>query len=143
MSKPIENSLKTQRLARGWSQEELSRRAGISRTGVSAIESGRLVPSVAAALSLASVLECSVEALFGAAGSLTSAHAEWAWSPTSFPCRYWQAEVGGQNWLYPVENTPGTMLPQDGSSSSAAAIPSDSDPARRTLVLASCDPAVS
>lgn len=139
----MDNLLKTRRVARGWSQEELSRRAGISRTGVSAIESGRLVPSVAAALSLASVLECSVEAIFGGVAGSPSAHAEWAWSPKSFPCRYWQAEVGGRNWLYPVESTPGAMLPQDGSSSSPNALPADADLARRTLVLASCDPAVS
>src|SRR4051794_29327800 len=61
----LPNRVKSHRLKRGWSQAELAHRAGISRTAVSAIEVNRLVPSVAAALSLANALDCSVEELFG------------------------------------------------------------------------------
>lgn len=53
------------RRARGWSQTELAQRAGVTRQLVSAVESGRHSPNVLAALSLARVLETSVEALFG------------------------------------------------------------------------------
>jgi DNA-binding XRE family transcriptional regulator len=51
-------------LARQWSQADLAQRAGISRAAVSAIEGERLSPSVATALALAAVFECSVEELF-------------------------------------------------------------------------------
>lgn len=57
--------VQTRRLARQWSQAELAERAGISRAAVSAIEGERLSPSVATALVLAAVFECSVEELFG------------------------------------------------------------------------------
>ena len=49
----LTNRVKTSRLARGWSQDDLAARAGIFRAGVSAIETERLVPSTAAALALA------------------------------------------------------------------------------------------
>src|SRR5438105_861185 len=48
----------------GVTQSELARRAGVSRGLVSAIELGRHVPSVDAALRLAAALGESVEALF-------------------------------------------------------------------------------
>ena len=58
------NSVLARRRAREWSQADLARRAGISRAAVSAIEGERLSPSVATALALAAVFECSVEELF-------------------------------------------------------------------------------
>ena len=61
--------LAQQRSARGWSQAELARVSAVSRTEISAIETGRLVPSVAVALKLAAVLGESVETLFGNAGA--------------------------------------------------------------------------
>lgn len=50
----------------GLAQAELARRAGVSRGTVSAIEHGRHVPAVDAALRLAGVLGVTVEQLFGA-----------------------------------------------------------------------------
>jgi len=47
--RPLQNRVRAHRLARGWSQEELAARAGVSRAGVSAIETGRFVPSAATA----------------------------------------------------------------------------------------------
>src|SRR5215213_2696436 len=96
------NRVKALRLGRGWSQEELARRAGISRTAVSAVEGNRLVPSVAAALSLAAAFGCSVEELFGVAPSAADGP-EWAWPAPKEPCRFWHAGVGGRTLLYPVE----------------------------------------
>ena len=61
----VRNLVKLYRRQRGWSQAELARRAGVSRTAVSVVEVNRLVPSVAAALSLASAFGCTVEGLFG------------------------------------------------------------------------------
>ncbi|HEX6420566.1 MAG TPA: helix-turn-helix domain-containing protein, partial [Acidimicrobiales bacterium] len=53
------------RAARGLSQRDLSERAGVSRQLVGAVEAGRHVPNVRAALALARALEVPVERLFG------------------------------------------------------------------------------
>src|SRR5262245_9166552 len=111
-AKNLDNRVKLLRQARGWTQDELASAAGLSRTGVSAIESQRLVPSVAAAIGLARALGCSVEDLFGTAPP--AARAEFAWPPTAFPCRYWVAEVTGRMLLYPVESGPQGALLHDG-----------------------------
>jgi putative transcriptional regulator len=60
----LENCLCEKRRERGWSQHKLADLARISRSNVSAIEIGRLAPSIAIALRLAAVFECSVEDLF-------------------------------------------------------------------------------
>src|SRR5439155_11891280 len=101
---PGHNRVWEHRRQRGWTQAELARRAVISRTAVSAIEIGHLVPSVNIALALAGAFGCSVEALFGPVPG-GRADPEWAWPPTQAPCRYWQARVGGRTLRYPVEAT--------------------------------------
>jgi molybdate-binding protein len=107
---------------------------------VSAIESERLSPSVANALALAAVLECSVEELFGHARAVKSGRPEWAWVPRGESVRYWEAEVAQRHLLYPVEAMALNPTPHDGvwqngvQHGKAAA-------AETTLVLASCDPA--
>src|SRR5262245_16408363 len=135
----LDNRVKQLRQARGWTQDELARAAGLSRTGVSAIEAARLVPSVAAALGLANALGCSVEELFGAAATATAA--EFAWVPAAFPCRYWAAEVAGRVLLFPVESGPRGALLHDGVAQHAGDVPFRCEIAKKTLVLASCDPA--
>src|ERR1700760_4463371 len=99
----FENDLRIWRTRRGWSQEELARRSGLSRAGISAIETDRLIPSAAAALALAAALGCRGEDLF----RLRSEPQEvaWAWPPRRDPCRYWHAEVGEVRRLYPAEAT--------------------------------------
>jgi DNA-binding XRE family transcriptional regulator len=71
----IPNALRSCRLECGLTQGELASRAGVSRQLVAAVESGRNVPSVDAALRLAAALGSSVEALFGvpAAPDVTAA----------------------------------------------------------------------
>jgi DNA-binding XRE family transcriptional regulator/molybdate-binding protein len=59
--------LRRRRVEAGLSQTQLARAAGLSRQLVSAVESGRHVPGVAAALALAASLGATVEDLFGAA----------------------------------------------------------------------------
>jgi molybdate-binding protein/DNA-binding XRE family transcriptional regulator len=142
---PIENRVRDHRLSRGWSQDELARRAGLSRAGVSAIETARLVPSAAAALALAAAFGGRVEDLFSLPRPIPEG-ASWAWPPSRTPCRYWQAEVAGRTRLYPVEATPLGVVPHDGvalGADAAAVGPgvADSDP-KATLVMACCDPAV-
>ena len=60
----LENDVRAYRDRLGWSQDELARRSGLSRAGISAIETGRLVPSTGAALALARAFGCTVEDLF-------------------------------------------------------------------------------
>lgn len=144
MADPHPNRIREYRQQCGWSQSELAHRAGVSRAAVSAIEMGRLVPSVASALALAAAFQCSVEDLFGPVPSV-KVDPEWAWQPPSFPARFWLAEVNGQIWRFPVEPTATSVLAHDGIMLSDGTVCSQqgaSDP-RTTLVLACCDPAAS
>jgi molybdate-binding protein/DNA-binding XRE family transcriptional regulator len=137
----LENRLRALRVGRGWSQEDVARLSGLSRTGISAIETSRLVPSAAAALALAAVFECRVEDLFHLPRAEPQ-QAAWAWPPQRDPSRYWHAQVAGQTRLYPVEATPLGVVQHDGVFQAGALHGhSLTDPAR-TLVVACCDPAV-
>lgn len=60
----ISNALARYRRERGFSQAELAGAAGSSRQALSAVESGRAVPSTLLALRLARALGCTVEQLF-------------------------------------------------------------------------------
>jgi molybdate-binding protein/DNA-binding XRE family transcriptional regulator len=139
----LQNEVRAYRSHFGWSQDELARRTGLSRAGISAIETGRLVPSTAAALALAAALECSVEALFRLRGDQTDDRgADWAWAPRAEDMRYWCALVGGRRRLYPVEFSSLGLIPHDGTSADGTCHESIQADPSRTLVLASCDPAV-
>ena len=81
--------------------------------GISAIETGRFVPSAATALTLAAVFACRVEDLFSLATEQRIQPA-WAWQPPHDPCRYWCATVAGRRLLYPVEATNLGAAPHDG-----------------------------
>jgi molybdate-binding protein/DNA-binding XRE family transcriptional regulator len=141
-SNELQNRVRAYRQRLGLSQDELARRSGLSRAGISAVETNRLVPSTVAALALAATLGCRVEDLFftnvNVAAELGDA---WAWSPPKPIWRYWKAEVGGQVRLYPVEASPQGAIPHDGLFESGVARDSGIADARRTLVMASCDPA--
>src|SRR4029077_7301835 len=105
--------LRSRRIRQGWSQEELARRSGLSRTGIGAIETGRIIPSAAAALTLAAALGCRVEDLFHLRRPEPQ-EPRWAWPPGREPCRYWAAEVGGVERFYPAAATPMGFVPHDG-----------------------------
>ncbi|MFN0054585.1 MAG: substrate-binding domain-containing protein [Planctomycetales bacterium] len=136
----LQNHVKLYRAARGWSQLELARQAGISRTEVSAIEIERLVPSVATALALARVLGCRIDDLFTATGE-HSTPPEWAWEPQAEQCRYWQAEVGGRTLQFPAEATSPAAAPHDGVFEFGTLRFRRQLPPEQTLVMACCDPA--
>jgi molybdate-binding protein/DNA-binding XRE family transcriptional regulator len=140
VNKTANNPVQSRRIAREWSQAELAQRAGISRAAVSAIESERLSPSVATALSLAAVFECSVEELFGHARPVGVSAPAWAWMPRAQTSRYWEAAVGGRRRLYPVEAVGLNPTPHDGIWQDGVILEGRSSPAETTLVLASCDP---
>jgi molybdate-binding protein/transcriptional regulator with XRE-family HTH domain len=138
---PFENHLRSRRTDRGWSQEELARRSGLSRAGISAIETGRLIPSAAAALTLAAVLGCRVEDVF-ALRRPEPQESQWAWPPQRDPCRYWAAEVSGIERLFPAGATSMGILPHDGIYRNGSFQTQGCWDPRRTLVVACCDPAV-
>jgi molybdate-binding protein/transcriptional regulator with XRE-family HTH domain len=137
---PLPNHVKRLRHAQGWSQHELARRAGVSRTAISALERQRLVPSVAAALALAAALGCRVEELFGAAPERTEPPV-WAWPAETDPCRIWEAEVQGRTLLYPAEAGAFCAALHDGIVEHGRIRRHRLYAPEQTLVMASCDPA--
>jgi molybdate-binding protein/transcriptional regulator with XRE-family HTH domain len=137
----FETDLRARRTRRGWSQDDVARRSGLSRAGVSAIETGRLIPSAAAALALAEAFGCRVEDLFRIRRRGSEAPS-WAWAPRSLPSRFWAAETGGRVRLYPVEAIPLGMVPHDGVAGTGDVVEAAGFDASRTLVVAGCDPAV-
>lgn len=141
--RPLHNRVRAHRLVRGWSQDELAVRAGVSRAGISAIEQGRIVPSAATALALATVFGCRVEDIFSL-GDTAAQQPQWAWPPPSDPYRYWQVVVAGNKMLYPVEPASLGVVPHDGVCKDGAVGDQhqDSTVPDRTLVIACCDPAV-
>ena len=139
--KMSQNPVHAHRLARHWSQADLARQVGISRTAVSAIEGNRLSPSVATALALAAVFDCSVEELFAPGAQRQPAAPAWAWAPHTEPTRYWEAEVGQRRWLYPVESTALNSLPHDGIWEQGICRERTAVSPEMTLTLATCDPA--
>ncbi len=139
----LKNDVRLIRTRLGLSQAELARRSGLSRAGISAIETGRLIPSTAAALALGGALECTVESLFRLTGTRgVDDRASWAWPPpVTGSCRYWRAQVDGRSLVYPVEVSPLGLLPHDGLFQEGAFCDHPGIDPARTLVLASCDPA--
>lgn len=137
----LKNRVKAARQARGWSQDDLARRSGLSRSGVSAIEIERLVPSAAAALALAKALDCRVEDLFSLAQPDPQG-IQWAQPPAFPPCRYWQADLGGRRLLFPAHALGETLLPHDGVFDGETLHSAPQADPGQTLVMASCDPAV-
>lgn len=127
---------------RGWSQALLAEKGGVSRAEISAIETGRIVPSVAVALRIAATLGEPVETVFGQAAPPVPT---WAWPASSADDgRVWRASVRGRSVVYPAEPTAAGVLPHDACVTggqielrAGAAAP------ERTLVIAGCDPVVS
>ncbi len=115
--------------------------SGIPRSSVSAIEAGRLTPSVTAALAVAKALERGVEELFGGGQAPGLEGDEWAWQPGFETIRYWAAETGGRRLLYPAEPLAGGAWPHDGLCRDGVLHEHGKRDASRTLVLAGCDPA--
>ena len=138
----LRNRVQDYRTARSWSQHDLARRTRLSRTAISAIETGRVAPSTAAALTLAAAFDCRVEDLFTLGGPAERLQPAWAWPPRSDPCAFWRARVGTRTLLYPVERTAVGSLPADGiTRAGACEFYEPADPSH-VLVLAGCDPAI-
>ena len=61
---PLENRLKEHRATLGNNQEDMGKRAGVSRQTISLIERGDYSPSVTLALKLAKICQVTVEDIF-------------------------------------------------------------------------------
>ena len=60
----MKNRLRVLRADRGWSQEELGGRVGVSRQAINAVETGKFDPSLPLALKLARLFGCHIEEIF-------------------------------------------------------------------------------
>ncbi len=60
----MENLVRELRHQRGWSQQELGQRLGVSRQTIHSIESGRYDPSLGLAFRISAVFERPLEAIF-------------------------------------------------------------------------------
>jgi molybdate-binding protein/transcriptional regulator with XRE-family HTH domain len=126
---------------RGWSQDELAGTSRVSRAEISAIETGRLVPSVAVALRIAGALGRSVEEVFGPRARIPAV--PWAWDPVAGDGRVWRASFDGRTLAYPVELTAAGVLPHDAWFDGRRLFPRAGATPDSTLVVAGCDPLVS
>jgi molybdate-binding protein/transcriptional regulator with XRE-family HTH domain len=137
----MKTALAQLRRDRGWTQEDLADKSAVSRAEVSAIETGRLMPSVAVALRLAAALGQSVEQIFGP--QRLTRTVPWAWEHAAAgDGRTWKAAVGGRTIAYPVELTAAGVLPHD-AWFDGQQLHARSGPApESTLVIAGCDPLV-
>lgn len=70
----LANRLRVARAERGWSQDDLARRAGVTRQTVSSIETGQYVPSALLAFVLAERLGKPVDELFFLEGDDADGH---------------------------------------------------------------------
>ncbi len=64
MTETIVNQVKELRAAKGWTQEQLARAAGVSRQSINSIERNRYVPSLELALIFARIFDCSTDQIF-------------------------------------------------------------------------------
>lgn len=140
----LTNEVRACRERRDWTQEDLSQRTGLSRPEISAIETGRLVPSTSAALALARAFGCAVECIFHLPHAVIDDQPQWAWEPSQLPARFWASQLHGGLRLIPVEPGELGQIPHDGvwDGKEIRMQPEASATAARTLVLATCDPAV-
>lgn len=60
----ITNRVRELRVERGWTQQELAEKVGVSRQSINSIECDRYVPSLPLALSFARVFRCPTDDIF-------------------------------------------------------------------------------
>jgi molybdate-binding protein/DNA-binding XRE family transcriptional regulator len=142
------------RAARGITQLELARRAGISRQALGAIESGLYQPGVVVALNVARELGETVETLFADNDEQQCTRIDASWSdPEMVPaqssaCKVALARVAGKVvavrqpaarlWLSPAAG----ILDQIGSRRAGVSTYWSQAEIDSTLLIAGCDPAV-
>jgi putative transcriptional regulator len=60
----VSNRVKELRAERGWTQQQLADKVGVSRQSINSIECNRYVPSLPLALAFARVFGCSTDEIF-------------------------------------------------------------------------------
>jgi putative transcriptional regulator len=60
----LNNKVRDFRVERGWTQQELAEKVGVSRQSINSIECERYVPSLQLALMFARVFRCSTDDIF-------------------------------------------------------------------------------
>jgi putative molybdopterin biosynthesis protein len=148
--------LRLARQARGFSQQQLAGMADVSRQAVSAVESGHSDPSLRVALALAQALGMTVEELFGPGEAARPVPAVPLAPLAGGQARVALAPVGDQFVALPLTGdtaagmgfiAAGGLAAQPGLASQARGAVAAIDvqpigPARPTLVVAGCDPAL-
>jgi len=60
----MNNNIRDRRAERGWTQQDLAERVGVSRQTVISVESGKYDPSLPLAIRIARQFRCRIEDLF-------------------------------------------------------------------------------
>src|SRR5215470_17565633 len=147
----IHNNLKALRL--GLNQQELAKRAGVTRQTISGVESGLYLPSTLVALRLAKALGCRVEDVLWLEDETMSLDVIPAAAvPVGCASRLLLARVGDQWIAHPLhgDRTIRTeLLPADaegcleaGHTQMPARLVEDIETLAHTLVVAGCTPAL-
>src|SRR5262245_4192874 len=149
----LHNNLKVLRLRLGLNQQELARRAGVTRQTISGVESGLYLPSTLVALRLAKALGCRVEDLLWLEEETTSLDVVPAAAvPEGCASRLLLARVGDRWIAHPLrgEQTVRTeLLPADaegqleqGHTRMPVRLLEDVETLAHTVVVAGCTPAL-
>src|SRR6267378_2693011 len=147
----LHNNLKVLRLRLGLNQQELARRAGVTRQTISGVESGLYLPSTLVALRLARALGCRVEDLLWLEEEAASLDVVPAASvPVGCASRLLLARVGDRWIAHPLsgDQTLRTeLLPADaegrlepGHTRMPTRLLEDVDTLAHTVVVAGCTP---
>ena len=144
--------LRMARRARGFSQQQVASRAGISRQAISAIESGITDPSLRVAFALTRALDTTVGDLFGTGNRAAPVAATPVGPPGGAGARVTLAPMGTGYVALPLRGAtvgPAGFLPASGLTAGtgpgrarAGRTVRPIGPARPTLVAAGCDPAL-
>ncbi|MBX5491650.1 MAG: helix-turn-helix domain-containing protein [Chloroflexi bacterium] len=146
----VQNRVRAVRVQRGFSQQALAARAGLTRQALSAIESGQYVPNTAVALALARALGCRVEDLFLLPESARAFAIDLVAPPPPDVGRLAVVQVRGR-WIgYPLAaelglydgfvSADGLLRPDDGPA--RAELLTASEVLERTALLLGCDPSL-
>lgn len=148
--------LRLARVARGLTQEQLARSAGITRQSIAGIESGRWEPSLRVAIAIAAALGSQVEELFAPEPPAELASVNVEEDEGSASSRLCLARVGGRTTAFPLGahaslspgfrlahaavDQPDCMPEHDAQESMVRLLAASSRPP--ALVIAGCDPAI-
>lgn len=122
---------------------ELAEQVGMTRQALHSIETGAYVPNTLIALQLARVLGCTVEDLFALRDPQVQATLI---GQAALPSRVRLAQIGSEWLAFPTGGQGGLVEAADGMANASAdggvrvELFSDLELARRTAVLAGCDP---